>query len=287
MHNMQAENEDVPLAVRRRRSSEDEAASSALPLPLPRPNTHLTKPPRPHTSAKSAGQHQAAANKSATARQAPGKQAAAADANSKQAAVQEGIATKQGVWQRQDQLVAAKQGSARQDAGKLVSTQQGLVPQHTGKQVTARQGIVESGNKSLPASLPLTTAASQSQGSGSSASLSAARSSARTDAARLDAPAVSSSTLAQAVPTVKELMGPPAARKRPLLPDHSTLQPKKRRASAVAAPGNVKQHDTLPLSTPGRASALGPDAALAPAVAAQSKHSGKQVSFGAALLYNY
>ena len=274
------------MAIRRRRSSEDEPASSALPLPLPRLSTHLTKPPRPQTSAKPAGQHQTAANTSATARQAPGKQAAAADANSKQAAAQQDIARKQGARQRQDQPTAAKQGSARQDAGKPVSTQRGLVPQHAGKQGIARQGIAASGNKSLPASLPFTTAASKSQGSGSSASLSAVPSSTRTDAARLDTPAVSSSTLAQIAPAMKESMGPPPARKRPLLPDRSTLPPKKRRATAAApaaATGNVKQHDTMLLSTPGRASAAGPGAALTPAVAPQSKPSGKQVSFAAAL----
>lgn len=276
----QAENEDVPLAVRRRRSSEDEPASSALPLP--RPGTHLAKPPRPQTSAKSAGQNPAAANKSATAWQAPGKRAAAADANSKQTAAQQDIAGKQGAMQRQDQPVAAKQGSAKQDTGKVVSTQQGLVLQHAGKQVIARQGMVTSG-KSLPASLPFTTAASKSQGSASSASLSAVPSSARTGAARLDAPAVSSSTQAQAVPAMKEPMGPPPARKRPLLPDRSTLPPKKRRATAAApavaaaATGKVKQPDTSPLPLPARASAAGPAAASTPAVAAQSKPSGKQV----------
>ncbi len=266
------------MAIRRRRSSEDEPASSALPLP--RPGTHLAKPPRPQTSGKSAGQHQAAANKTATARQAPGKQVAATDANSKQAAAQQGTARKQDARQRQDQPVAAEQGSVRQDAGKQVSTQQAR------KQVTARQGIVASG-KSLPASLPLTTAASKPQGS--TASLSAVPSSARTGAACLDTPAVSGSIQAQTVPAVKEPMGPPPARKRPLLPDRSTLPPKKRRATAAApavpaaAAGKVKQHDTMPLPASGRVSAAGSGAALTPVVAAQSKPSGKQVNFAAAL----
>ncbi|DBA75188.1 TPA: hypothetical protein ACH3X1_010495 [Trebouxia sp. C0004] len=266
----QAEEEDVPLAVRRRRSSEDEPASSALPLP--RSGNHLTKPVRPQTSPKSADHDQAAANKLATARQAPGKQAAAADAQSKQVAAQQGIARKQGAAQRQDQPVAAKQGSARQDACKPVSTQRGLVPQHAGKQVTARQGIVDSG-KSLPASLPMTTAASKSQGS--TAALSAVPSSARTGAARLDAPAVSSSIQAQTSPATKEPMGPPPARKRPLLPDRSILPPKKRRATAAAA-GKMKQRDTLPLPPSGRTSAAGPGAVSTSSVIAHSKPSGKQ-----------
>ncbi len=90
---------------------------------------------------------------------------------------------------------------------------------------------------------------------------------------------------AQAVPAVKEPTGPPPAKKRPLLPDRSTLPPKKRRATAAAAAatGHVKQHDTLPRSAPGKASAAGPAAALTPTVAAQSEPTGKQVSFAAAL----
>ena len=242
----QEEDEDIPLAIRRRRSSDDETASQ--PFPLSRLGPSSAKPPRPPSST---GLRQAAAKQQLPARQAASKQASAKDGAGRQAAGKQDAgkqiaaqqatgrqtATTQDTPGKRDagMVAATKQPSARQAVDKQTTAQQGSAKQHAGQQSTAGQRMADS-SKSQARPTPKATSSLATQGP--AAPPSAVASCAQTAAACQAPAAVPGVAQKQTAPAVRELMGPPPARKCPLLPDRSALPHKKRRAT-VAAPAAV------------------------------------------------
>lgn len=269
----QEEDEDIPLATRRRRSSDEEPASQ--PLPSSRPGPNSAKPPRPPSSTgllqaaakqqlpmRQAASKQAASTKGVAGRQAAGKLDASKQKTAQQVAGRQTASTQNAAKQDVIKVVGTKQPSARQAVGKQTAAQQGSVKQLAGQQLTAAQRVADS-SKSLPRPTP--QAAASLAPRGLTASPSKLPSCAQTAAACQAPAAVPSVAQMQTAPAVREPMGPPPARKRPLLPDRSALPHKKRRATvaAPAAVGRAPPPADLPESSRHLAADHGPTFAAA------------------------